>query len=178
LALLKPRTDEVFKIGVSRMDSDGGRKTVEGLWKACADVEAAARVRLLGDLSPFQPVVECCYEAGIEVPTLSAIHHDQEDMRFAALFLKRTLTDLRSVWVLLCTGYTSQAASVAAALFEHSLAVNALAGNPSNVQQLKASQHGDLPWSPMQLSRMMAEQMREEAKTNSEPFTDKDFERT
>jgi hypothetical protein len=85
-------------------------------------------------------------------------------MKIAASFLKRSITDFRSVWLLISLGYTSQAASVAAALYEHSLVVVALAGNPDNKKKLQKSAGGDVPWSPSELARMAINIEKKEAK--------------
>jgi hypothetical protein len=74
------------------------------------------------------------------------------------MFLKRTLTDLRAVWTLLMDGYTSAAAAVAAALYEHALAVSAVAGHPDRSKEVIGSPLGDLPWSPTRLAQLLAEQ--------------------
>jgi hypothetical protein len=125
----------------------------EGLWNACDSMEMSVANKLRTQLSHFQKPITDCYEAGVEAATIVGKRNHEEDMRIAAMFLKRTLTDLRSVWILLCFGYTSQAASVCAALFEHALTVNCLAGRAENVKKLlKAG--GDLPWSPTELSKI------------------------
>jgi hypothetical protein len=84
----------------------------EGLWKACEVMEIAATNKLGTQLSAFEQPITDCYEAGVEVATIVGKRNHEQDMRIAAMFLKRTLTDLRSVWILLCSGYTSQAAAV------------------------------------------------------------------
>jgi len=152
------------------------KQTPVGLWKACDEMENVSVAKLHIDLSPFRKPIENCYEAGVQVPTIPAKRHNEDDIRFAALFLKRTLNDLRAVWLLSLMGYTSQAASVAASLFEHSLTVNALAGNSKNAQRLKQTKDGDIPWSPIQLSKLMATQNQDEAAIIGKSFSEKDFD--
>lgn len=130
----------------------------DGLWDACSDVEKRAVGNLSLELHPFVLPIVSCYESGVQAPTLPARRHGLEDMRFAAMFLKRALTDLRTVWLVTHIGYTPQAATVAAALFEHALTVNCLAGSPERAKELKDSKLGDLPWKPKELSRFAAEQ--------------------
>ena len=153
------------------------RTSPEGLWQGCDNMEAAAFATLSRALAPFDGPVRHCYEAGVQAPTLAGTRQLDRDMILAAPFLKRSLNDLRAVWLLTHLGYTSQAASVAAAIFEHSLAVNALAGSPQNAQQLENDRSGDLPWSPIQLSRIHADQQRQEAQRSGKPFSDQDYER-
>ncbi len=92
------------------------------------------------------------------------------------MFLKRALTDLRVVWKLLSVGYTSQAAVVAAALFEHALAVNSLAGSKFRLEEYVNTERGDIPWGPQQLAKILAEQERREAVAMGRSFSSRDYE--
>lgn len=148
----------------------------EGLWNACDAMEMSVANELRTQLSDFEKPITDCYEAGVEAATIVGKRNHEEDMRIAAMFLKRTLTDLRSVWILLCSGYTSQAAAVCAALFEHALSVNCLAGHAENTKQLLKTGDGDLPWSPVDLSKVVARQAREDAKSRGETFASRDYE--
>jgi len=135
-----------------------GRQGPAGLWDGCSEMEKAAMRVLSAQLAPFETPLRNCYEAGVQAPTLPGKRHKAEDMRLAALFLKRTLTDLRGVWLFTHLGYTSQAASVAAVLCEHALAVNYLAGSVNNAKELLRNKTGDLPWSVAQLSKALSRQ--------------------
>lgn len=148
----------------------------KGLWIACGDMEAAAMRVLVKQLAPFEESIRKCYEAGVQAPTLKSDRHETLDMRAAALFLKKALNDLRSTWVLLQIGYTSQAASVAASLFENALTVTCLAGNNSNAEKLQNTKSGDLPWSPQQLSKMLAAQWQNEAHVLNRKFDNEEYE--
>jgi hypothetical protein len=148
----------------------------EGLWKACDTMEMSVANELRTQLSAFEQPITDCYEAGVEAATIVGKRNQEEDMRIAAMFLKRTLTDLRSVWILLCSGYTSQAAAVCAALFEHALSVNCLAGHAENTKKLLKTSDGDLPWSPVDLSKVVAWQAKEDAKSRGEAFASRDYE--
>ncbi len=148
----------------------------DGLWEACSEMEMAAYLHLSKLLKGFEIAFRNCYEAGALVPTIPGQRHNEEDMRFAALFLKRALTDLRAVWNLIHMGYTSEAASVTGALFEHALAVNAIAGWPERVKEILNTKDGDLPWSPTKLSKLLAEQHRQEAEILEKPFTDEEYQ--
>jgi hypothetical protein len=123
----------------------------EGLWNACDTMEMLVANELRTQLSDFEKPITDCYEAGVEAATIVGKRNHEEDMRIAAMFLKRTLTDLRSVWILLCSGYTSQAAAVCAALFEHALSVNCLAGHVENAKQLLKTSDGEATRRPPSL---------------------------
>lgn len=159
------------------MPEDNRSRSPSGLWEACGQMEMAAIAKLKADLEPFHPPFRDCYEAGVQASTLPAERHRAADMRLAALFLKRALNDLRSVWLLASAGYTSQAASVAAALFEHALAVNAMAGSQDNARKFQESSSGDLPWSPSELAQIHAKQHQKEELICGRSFTKSDFER-
>jgi hypothetical protein len=75
-------------------------------------------------------------------------------VRPAALFFKRALNDLRGVWLLLRAGYMSQAASVAASLFESALATTCLLQSNNNIADFQADPHGEIPWSITKMARM------------------------
>ena len=81
----------------------------------------------------------------------------EADVRCPALHFKRVLNDLRSVWLLLRSGYTSQAASVAASLYENALATVCLTASAKNVQTYLANDSGELPWTPMAMVKMVVE---------------------
>lgn len=87
-----------------------------GLWEETFKAEITASLILKDALKPFIEPVSDVYECGIEVVTLPSGIHNHIHLKMAALFLKRALSDLRGVWHLLSTGYTSQAGSLAAAL--------------------------------------------------------------
>lgn len=148
-----------------------------GLWDACISMETAASQSLTMQLHAFHAPFRDCYEAGVQVPTLTNDHEISLDMRLASLFLKRSLSDLRVVWIVTCMGFTSEAAAIAAALFEHALAVEALAGNEPRACELQESSSGDLPWSPIKLAKIHAQNMREEAAICGKEFTENDYER-
>ena len=152
------------------------QQSPSGLWDACGGMELVAQAHLTKALEPFRAPLADCYEAGTQVTTLRIDRSSEEDLSFGALFLKRTLNDFRSVWVQTSMGFTSQAAAVAASLFEHALSVETLAGSPSNVERLRQAPNGDLPWSPMQLAKAHAANVRKEAQVVGRPYSNSDFE--
>lgn len=84
------------------------------------------------------------------------MRHAETDMRVASLFLKRTLNDPRGTWVLLRSGYTSQAATVAASLWENSMVVACVAGHPDRAKRTTGHPEGDLPWTPKKAAQPLA----------------------
>ncbi len=155
---------------------DKNHKGPEGLWLACDQMEAAARVALKTQLSQFEPAIRDCYEAGVQVPTLASKRYGQPDVLFSALFLKKALNDLRSVWTLVCIGYTSQAAAVAATLYENALVASCVAGDPICAERLQKQKTGDLPWSAQGLAKLLAKRWQEEAQKAKRVFKNEDFE--
>jgi hypothetical protein len=129
-----------------------------GLWESLYPIEAVASNFLEEKFRVFENAIRKCYELGIQATSLPSERHSEPDMQLAALFLKRSLNDLRTVWLLVSTGYTSQAATVATSLFEHALTVNYVAGYPDKANELLSSTTGDVPWSVVQLSKNMATQ--------------------
>ncbi len=148
----------------------------EGLWLACEDMEASAAIVLSKQLAPFEIPIRKCYEGGVQAPTLEGKRHGEIDMLLAALFLKKALNDLRATWMLLRSGYTSQAASVTASLFENALTVTCLAGNSGNAQKVANNKSGDLPWSAQQLAKILAQQWQAEAHIAKNKFDQQDYE--
>ena len=133
-----------------------GKQGPEGLWNALTEMEATADRVLTETLKPFEAAFRSSYEAGVQAPTLIGRRHKQADMMAAAPFLKRTLNDLRCVWILLLRGYTSQAAAVAASLFENALATFCLAGDERSAGSLESEPSHDIPWSPKEMVKKWA----------------------
>jgi len=132
-------------------------KNSRGLWKALSALELAESPKIAEMLQPFLSPVTDCYECGVEVATLSCRHDRTKDVSVAALFLKRSLNDLRAVWNLLLLGYTSQAGSVAAAAFENSLIVNCISGHADRAEKMLKSKSGGSPWSVADLCKIEAD---------------------
>jgi hypothetical protein len=135
----------------------------EELWDSAQEMEYAAAVKLSKELEAFEKPFRQCYACGVEAPTLPSSRSGQIDISIAALFLKRSLNDFRTIWLLTRMGYTSQAAAVAASLFEHALTVNYLAGSPERTRELLENSTGDVPWSVLELSKGWAKNQRDQA---------------
>jgi hypothetical protein len=139
------------------MKIDAKESPADGAWLRLDSLEHAASTKLSEQLRPFEGPFQDTYEAGIIAPVLRAEALKETDVRCAALHFKRVLNDLRCVWLLLRSGYTSQAASIAASLYENALGTVCLTISPRNVEAYLASDSGELPWSPMAMSKMVVE---------------------
>jgi hypothetical protein len=133
-----------------------GNCAADGSWQRLDALELNAMIRLREQLQAFEPAFRLTYEAGLIVPVLRANGNAKLDVRLAALFFKRVLNDLRAVRNLLMSGYTSQAASVAAALHENALATICLCASQQNIDEFLSSQNGELPWTAMKMAKMVA----------------------
>jgi len=111
-------------------------------------------------------------------PTLPSDQSWNSTLSTAALFLKRTLTDLRAVWVLLMKGYTSQAGSVAASLYENALGTVVISRGKSALSELQRSSSGELPWGAQELSKKAASIWVKEQKQNKPAKNGLEYERT
>src|ERR1035437_3919005 len=136
-------------------NSTQGLTPVDGTWERLESIEDRASTTISKQLRQFSQPFEDAYEAGVIVPTLKHNSPKVIDLRCAALLLKRTLNDLRGVWVLLGKGYTSQAASVAASLYESALASICLTQNKQNADKFLSNPSGEIPWSPMEMTKMV-----------------------
>jgi hypothetical protein len=118
-------------------------------------MEAAARSTLRPDIAQYEDSIRCCYEAVVQSAAISAGQEIPPHLAVAGLFLKRVLTDLRTSWLLLSTGYTSPAATIAASLWENALTVVTIANHPECLPEIQSA-NGDIPWSPQELSKRSA----------------------
>jgi hypothetical protein len=152
------------------------RQSPTGLWAATTSAELSAVAILAPVLAPWQAPVQHCYEAGVQAPTLPGKRHGEPDIQMAALFLKKALTDLRVVWLLLEVGYSSPAASVAASAMENALTVSALAGHHDRATELLATADGDIPWGPMQLAQFRAQRWLQDGVVDGKLFGPNEYE--
>lgn len=114
-------------------------------WKDIPPLEAIAETRLSKELDLFQKAAQEIYQAAIEIPELHSEFHSHMCMRVSGILLKRVLTDLRAVWLLITRGYTSQAACVAAALYENALAAACVAGSPEFLTEIEKRGYDGFP---------------------------------
>ena len=139
------------------MNTEANTSAADGAWLRLDSLEAAAQEKLAEQLRLFEAPFRDTYEAAVIAPVLRAGAPVESDVRCAALHFKRVLNDLRSVWLLLRMGYASQAAAVAASLYENALATVCLTISADNVQTYLKSDSGELPWKPMAMAKMVVE---------------------
>ena len=117
-----------------------------GMWQKLSDHEYYASKRLASLLREFDIAFGACVESGMEVPWL-AKHDNSLRLGICALYLKRMLNDVRSVWVMIRQGNTSQAGSIAASLFENALLIQCLAENETRAIKFSKAPMDKWPWS-------------------------------
>jgi hypothetical protein len=79
------------------------------------------------------------------------------------------LNDLRSIWLLIKSGYTSQAASIAASLFESTLVIKLVANNEHRAKKFDGrSWEEELPW---RVDEMCRENAKDEANRGESKIT-------
>lgn len=127
----------------------------DGVWERLDKIEFGTIEHFGSRLAKVGLVCRDAYDVGYLVPRLKPVHPVVLDLGFAALFLKRLLNDLRVVWHLLSSGYTSQAASVAASLYESALASVCLTLSQKNIDAFSSSQSGEIPWSKFEMAKMV-----------------------
>lgn len=144
----------------------------EGLWNALEPAELCVLRDVAAQLKPFSKPLCDCYEAGVQSQFLPCRRRSSADLRVAALYLKRVLMDLRATWLLCIRGYTSQAASLAASLYENALAVEVIAGDPARARQCVGKPGGDLPWTIRKLTQLRVAKREILAKSRGDTLTD------
>jgi hypothetical protein len=152
-------------------------KHFDSLWDGITSVEFSMERGLSLTLEPFFDTVKKCHDCGAEVCTLKGNRKRTNDLRVSALFLKRSLNDLRGVWKLLLLGYTSQAGSVAAAAFENATLAACTAGDIKMANRLLDSKTGDIPWTVLDLCKIDARQGEEDdARRLGRKLSDRNYE--
>jgi hypothetical protein len=128
----------------------------DGWWAVLPELEHTAKSRIQGTLDAFEPAFRLCADLGVQVPALPTDKPRTESAKLSALFLKRVLNDLRGVWVLLNTGYPSQAASIAASLFENAAIIQCIAGNEARAAKVSKNPFDKLPWDNAQMCKFIS----------------------
>jgi hypothetical protein len=140
-----------------------------GWWQSLSDHEYFAGKRLASLLRELDVAFGACVEAGMEVPML--VKQDQGSIRLSicALYLKRMLNDVRSVWVMIRQGNTSQAGSIAASLFENALLIQCLAENEARAVKFSNAPSDDWPWKKRQMCNFVNQDEAEREKQKPDP---------
>lgn len=125
-------------------------------WGVLDDKERSALKELKGALAPFEKIIKTVYECGTNVIFLKNQNIDKEDIRLAALFLKRCLADLRVIWNLISMGYGSQAGAIMAGTFENALLVSIVAGDAKETKRLMKIMSKGNSWSIKELCQKLS----------------------
>lgn len=150
---------------------------VESIWPLLNDIEHIVKDQVIAEFSEWQEVVRACEEAGMLAPMVPSPNGGTQSLVAAGPFLKRALNDLRAVWLLIERGYSTQAASVAASLYENALTAAAIAGDEKLALEAKNTKYAEIPWNPKQLAQLnakreMAIQAKEGRKTSAKEYED------
>lgn len=129
----------------------------KSLWSALTAAEIGAGVTLSSDLKSINSLYETIFNFATRLPTLTKDKEKYTDSsRISALFIKRALNDLRSVWNLLTLGYTTQAATVASSMWENSIVIEVLNIDNKKLRELKSQKKDGIPWSCKKMSQIVA----------------------
>lgn len=142
-----------------------------GWWQSLSDHEYFAGKRLGSLLREFDIAFGACVEAGMEVPMLANQDKNSWRLRICALYLKRMLNDVRSVWVMIRQGNTSQAGSIAASLFENALLIQCLAENEVRAVKFSKTPLGTWPWTKKKMCGFVEEDAAKRQSRKLDPAT-------
>lgn len=137
------------------MNQSSEKQNAVGLWHETYKLELHAFSQLKDELDLYHQVISLVYECGVEVFTLPSSQKLNDNLRYSSLFLKRCLTDLRTVWSLLTQGYTSQAGTIASSGFENALMVICLATSNERTQKFIREINNEKPsWTVLELCKI------------------------
>ena len=151
-------------------------ETVESIWPLLPDLEKLSSEGMNVSLKAWEELVACCIEAGALAPMIPSKNHTDPRLVTAAPFLKCTLDDLRGMWLLIEAGYTSQAAAVAAALFENALTAAIIAGSAELAKKALNTKHAEIPWGAKELCQLDEKREINIAQHRGEKLTQKEYE--
>jgi hypothetical protein len=151
-------------------------ETVESLWPILDDVERLVRDEVRADVQEWEKVVRACIEAGTLAPMVPSKNHGRLQFIAAGPFLKRALNDLRCVWILIERGYSTQAASVAASLYENALTAAILASDEKLAIEARKTKYAEIPWTPKQLAQLNARREIAFQEKTGKRSTNKEYE--
>lgn len=152
----RERAETIHKGATKLMEKrkTGIQDPTQGGWDLLDRLEHFGTHKLSPQLREFEEAFKFSYEAALLVPSLADKNGQH---KYAALYFRRALNDLRAVWLLLSQGYTGQAAACAGSLFESSLASICLL-REENIRVFEAKQQSatgnDFPWGPMEMTKM------------------------
>jgi hypothetical protein len=129
------------------------------LWERADNHEILAKIKIASSIKSFNILFKDIYEAGILVGTLRGegleTAEKSLDKLVSGLLLKQILTDLRVIWNLVSTGFTLQAATLAASHFEMSITLKYIIGNEESAKRFLLNDEGNLPWKIKDLCKLI-----------------------
>lgn len=131
-------------------------ETIESIWGQLSDLEHMSRECREPSLKPWAELVSSCIEAGALAPMVPSDKSGDLRLITAAPFLKCTLDDLRAMWLLVEIGYTTQAAAVAAVLFENALTTAVIAESEDLALHARKAKYAQIPWGAKDLCQLDA----------------------
>lgn len=149
---------------------------IQSAWKNLDADEISVLPEAKQLLVDWEPVVKATVEAGCLAPVVPAGNQGSFQLKSAAPFLKRALNDLRGVWLLLARGYSSQAASVAASLYENALASAVMASSESLAREALSTKFEEIPWPPKKLAQLDARRHVDFQKRNGKLVSEREYE--
>jgi hypothetical protein len=149
-------------------------------WERADKHEIAAKIKISSTLKPFYSIIKDIYEAGILVATLQKDRVETSskplDQLVSGLLLKQILTDLRVIWNLVSSGYTLQAATIAATHFEMTISLQYIIGNEERAKQFLVNNDGDLPWKIIDLCKFVSKKEQKAYISQGKPYTQEEYE--
>lgn len=133
------------------------KENPEHYWDYLGYMEASAIEKNNDTIKPWDETAKKCMTLAILAPLLKGEKSSEDSVKLAAAFLKRSMTDFRSIWLMLNWGYPYQAACVASSLYENSLVVNCIVDRNDLARTVMNAKNGDIPWGAQKLAKMAAE---------------------
>lgn len=125
-------------------------------WVKVHDMELAHLENRSEMLKEFAPTYAALYDLGVQVPALAVGGQPDQSLEVGAAIHKRALSNYRGVWTMAELGYHSEAATIAAALWEHALAAEGVLTSAANAQHYEAMWTDKTKWQTIDLARFSA----------------------
>jgi hypothetical protein len=147
---------------------DKSQELLDGYRQSLTNWEKLARVQSAEKLKGYEQAFQNCLEAGLLVTCLGTKNQNNKHLTLCGLYLKRVLNDLRCVWLLIQSGYTSQAATVGATLFENTHVVKLIANKKDRAKLFEGSDLAEkLPWRVEEMCQELAKDSIATGQNNS-----------
>jgi hypothetical protein len=142
---------------------DKSKELLDGYRQSLADFEKVATVKSVENLKGYERAIQNCLEAGDLVACLRT-----KNQNICGLYLKRVLNDLRCIWLLIQSGYTSQAATVGASQSENTHVVKLIANKEERAKLFEGTDFAEkLPWRIEEMRQELAKDAIATGQSNS-----------